>query len=90
MSLVEQLLRALIGLGLDILVQRLKSDWERPDGFWKAHDCDRKRICSFLNIYLDHNDSDARLTLCPTNEAGALLREILSDVIPVIRVKLGV
>lgn len=90
MSLVEELIRALTGLGLDLLVQRLKTDWDRPDGFWKTYDCERKKICSFLNIYLDHNDADARLTLCPTNEAHALVSEIISDVIPVIRRKLGV
>lgn len=90
MSLVEELIRALTGLGLDLLVQRLKTDWDRPDGFWKTYDCERKKICSFLNIYLDHNDADARLTLCPTNEAHALVKEIITDVIPVIRRKLGV
>lgn len=90
MSLVEELLRALTGLGLTALVERLRNDWSRQDAHWHTYACDRKQICSFLNTYLDFQDSDARLTLCPTNEAGALIREIISDVIPVIRKKLGV
>ena len=90
MSLVEELFQALNGLGLDSLVQRFKTDWSRADAYWHTYGCDRQKICSFLNIYLDHYDADARLSLCPTSEARALLREIITDVIPVIRKKLGV
>ena len=90
MPLANRLFDMLLTLGLNLLVERLQTDWLRAGGHWRSHSCDRKQICSFLNIYLDHNDGDARLTLCPLNEAEALLQEIITDVIPVIRKKLGV
>lgn len=89
MTLTEQLLQTLPGLGMEALAERLTNDFRQPS-FWHSYPEQRQVLCSFLNVYLDHHDADARLTLCPTNEADALLEEILEDVIPVIRRKLGV
>jgi len=89
MTLIESLLQALRGLGLGLLVERLHHDFHQPS-YWHSYSEPRQILCSFLNVYLDHSDADARLTLCPTNEANALVEEIITDVIPVIRRKLGV
>lgn len=90
MKLLEKLFEALLNLGLQALVDRFKQDFNSPSGHWRNYQCERQVLCSFLNVYLDHNDQDARLTLCPDYETGALVSEIISDVIPVIRRKLGV
>lgn len=89
MKLLEMLFEALIKTGQHSLVDRFKADFNQPQGHWRNYGCERQVLCSFLNVYLDHRDQDARLTLCPTNEAMALVQEILEDVIPVIRRKLG-
>ena len=90
MKFIERLFQALNALGLTALANRLQCDWSRPDGFWHTHLSERHSACSFLHIYSDERDEDARFTLCPTTDEEPLLEEIISDVIPVIRQKLGV
>mgnify|MGYP003602598455 CR=1 FL=1 len=90
MSLMEQLLQTLTSRGSLALANRLRTDWSQPAGHWHSYSNDHEQICSFLNKYLDHNDDDARLSLCPSNGRGILFSEIMSDVIPVIGKKLGV
>ena len=90
MKLIELLFDSLLKLGLQPLVEKLRGDYAMPNGHWHNYDCERKSLCSFLNIYLDHADDDARLTLFPDNADKDLIQEIITDVIPVIRRKLGV
>lgn len=89
MDVTELLLSKLSELGDHGIVAKMRLDFANPNAFWHRYSEERQILCSFLNVYLDHNDADARLTLCPTNERFALVQEIIEDVIPLIRCKPG-
>lgn len=89
MELIYTVISLLQSRGKEALAQKFQNDL-MVGGIWESHVDPKKALCSFLLGYLANEDSDARLSLCPTNDARALVQEIFTDVIPVIEQRLGV
>ncbi len=87
--LTRQLINLLLANGEIVLATRLQEDYANPNGNWHQHTTPNFAICSFLYSYVDHDDQCARLTLCPSNEAQALVEEIYEELLPKIRQRLG-
>lgn len=89
-ALTKQLINLLQANGEHMLADRLSADYVSISGPWHQHTTAQFAICSFLYNYVAHDDQCARLTLCPSNEPQALVEEIYEELVPKIKMQLGV